>query len=62
VADAGLMQIEWSEGKVLGLAGVSTEVEETAHEGAEARIDNGKRCDREGEVPRLVHLTAAIAR
>jgi hypothetical protein len=26
-ADAGLMQIEWSEGEVLKLAGVSTEAE-----------------------------------
>ena len=49
-ADAGLMQIEWSEGEVLGLAGVSTEVEERAGEGVEARIDIRKRCDREREV------------
>ncbi len=49
-ADAGLMQIEWSEGEVLGLAGVSTEVEERAREGVEARIDIRKRCDREREV------------
>jgi len=49
-ADAGLMQIEWSEGEVLGLAGVSTEVEERAREGVEARIDIGKRWDREREV------------
>jgi len=39
------MQIEWSEGKVLGLAGVGTEVEEKAREGVEARIENRKRCD-----------------
>ena len=44
------MQIEWSEGEVLGLAGVSTEVEERAREGVEARIDIRKRCDREREV------------
>jgi hypothetical protein len=44
------MQIEWSEGEVLGLAGVSTEVEERAREGVEARIDIGKRWDGEREV------------
>jgi len=49
-ADAGLMQIECSEGEVLGLAGVSTEVEERACEGVKARIDIRKRCDREREV------------
>jgi hypothetical protein len=31
-ADAGLMQIEWSEGKVLTLAGVSTEAEKEVRE------------------------------
>ncbi len=49
-ADAGPMQIECTEGEVLGLAGVSTEVEERAREGVEARIDLRKRCDREREV------------
>jgi hypothetical protein len=49
-ADAGLMQIEWSEGEVLKLAGVSTEAEEGAREGMGARIDIRKRCDREREV------------
>ena len=44
------MQIEWSEGEVLGLAGVSTEAEEGACEGMEARIAIRKRCDREREV------------
>jgi len=44
------MQIECTEGEVLGLAGVSTEVEERAREGVEARIDLRKRCDREREV------------
>jgi hypothetical protein len=44
------MQIEWSEAEVLGLAGVSTGVEERAGEGVEARIDIGKRCDGEREV------------
>jgi hypothetical protein len=43
------MQIEWSEGEVLKLAGVSTEAEEGAREGMGARIDIGKRCDRERE-------------
>jgi hypothetical protein len=45
-ADAGLMQIEWSEGEVLTLAGVGTEVEEEVHEHVGVRIDGGKRCDR----------------
>jgi hypothetical protein len=49
-ADAGLMQIEWSEGEVLKLAGVSTEPEKGAREGVEARIDSRKRCDGEREV------------
>jgi hypothetical protein len=44
------MQIEWSEGEVLPLAGVSTEAEERACEGMEARIAIRKRCGREGEV------------
>jgi hypothetical protein len=38
-ADAGLMQIEWSEGEVLKLAGVGTEGEEGAREGVGARVD-----------------------
>jgi hypothetical protein len=38
-ADAGLMQIEWSEGEVLKLTGVGTEAAEGAGEGMEARID-----------------------
>jgi hypothetical protein len=49
-ADAGLMQIEWSEGEMLKLGGVSTEAEEGAREGRGARIDIGKRCDRERAV------------
>src|ERR1700693_1377629 len=49
-ADAGLMQIEWSEGEGLQLAGASTEAEEGAREGVEARIDIRRRCDREREV------------
>ena len=49
-ADAGPMQIECSEGAVLGLAGVSTKVEERARESVKARIDIRKRCDREREV------------
>ncbi len=44
------MQIEWSEGEVLPLAGVSTEAEEGTGEGVEARIIIRKRCDREREV------------
>ena len=37
--DAGLMQIQWSEGEVLKLRGVGTEVEEEVHEPEGARID-----------------------
>ncbi len=44
------MQIEWSEGEVLKLAGVSTEAEKGAREDVEARIDIRKRCDGEREV------------
>jgi hypothetical protein len=44
--DAGPMQIEWSEGEVLKLTGVGTEVEEELHEHVGVRIDGGKRCDR----------------
>ncbi len=40
-ADAGVMQIEWSKGEVLKLAGVGTEGEEGAHERVGARIDVG---------------------
>jgi hypothetical protein len=44
------MQIEWSEGEVLKLAGVGTEAEEGAREGVGARIDGRKRWDRGREV------------
>ena len=44
------MQIEWREGEVLPLVGVSTEAGEGACEGMEARIAIRKRCDREREV------------
>ena len=43
-ADAGLMQIEWSEGEVLKLTGVGTDVEEEVQECVVARIDGGRRC------------------
>ena len=43
------MQIEWSEGEVLKLAGVSTEAEEGAREAMGATIDIRKRCDRDCE-------------
>jgi len=49
-ADAGLMQIEWSEAEVLKLAGVGTEAEEEVRERVGARIDGGKRGERGGEV------------
>jgi hypothetical protein len=44
------MQIEWSEGEVLKLAGVSTEAEEGVRECMGARIDIRKGWDREREV------------
>jgi hypothetical protein len=42
-ADADLMQIEWSKGEVLKLAGVGTEVEEGARGGVEreSMVENG---------------------
>src|SRR3989442_8511878 len=45
-ADAGLMQIEWSEEEVLKLAGVGTEAEEEVSERVGARIDGAKRWER----------------
>ena len=44
------MQIEWSEGEVLKLAGVDTEAEEKVRERVGARIDGRKRCERGREV------------
>ena len=44
------MQIEWSEGKGLKLAGVGTEAEGEVRERVAARIDGGKRSDRGREV------------
>jgi hypothetical protein len=44
------MQIEWSEGEVLKLAGVGTEEEEEVGERVGARIDGRERCDRGREV------------
>ena len=44
------MQIEWSEGEVLKLAGAGTEAEEEVRERVGARIDGGKRCERGREV------------
>jgi hypothetical protein len=49
-ADAGLMQIECSEGEVLKLAGVGTEAEEEVGERVGARLDAGKRWERGREV------------
>ena len=49
-ADAGLMQIEWSEEEVLKLAGVGTEAEEEVRERVGARIDGEKGGEGEGEV------------
>jgi hypothetical protein len=49
-ADAGLMQIEWSKGEVLNLAGVGTEGEEGAQERVGGRIDGRRRCERAREV------------
>ncbi len=44
-ADAGLMEIEWSEGEVLKLAGVVREAEEEVGGHVGARIDGRRRCD-----------------
>ncbi len=49
-ADAGLMQIEWSEEEVLKLAGVGTEAEVEVVESVGRRIDGGKRWDTGREV------------
>ena len=49
-ADAGLMQIEWSEEEVLKLAGVGTEAEVEVVGSVGRRIDGGKRRDRGREV------------
>ena len=49
-ADAGLMQIEWSEGEVLKLAGVGTEAEVEVVESVGRRSDGGKRWDTGREV------------
>ena len=40
-----ICKIEWSDGEVLKLTGVGTEVEEEVHEHVGVRIDGGKRCD-----------------
>ena len=49
-ADAVVMQIEWSEGEVLPLVGVSTEAEEGACEGVATRMDGRRWCERESGV------------
>jgi hypothetical protein len=49
-ADAVLMQIEWSEGEVLKLAGVGKEGEVEVVEGVGGRVDGGKRWDKRREV------------
>ena len=48
--DAVVMQIEWSEGEVLKLAGVGTAAEGEVRERVGGRMDGGKRCDRGREV------------
>src|SRR3989454_11761462 len=45
-ADAGLMEIEWSEGEALELAGVDTEEGEEVRDRVGARIDGGKQSER----------------
>ena len=40
-ADAGLMQIEWSEGEGLKLVGVGTEAEKEVGEGVGAGVEDG---------------------
>ena len=49
-ADAGLMQIEWSEGEVLKLAGVGMEAEKEVRERVGAGVDGERRCERGREV------------
>jgi hypothetical protein len=44
------MQIEWSEGEVLKLAGVGKEGEVEVVEGVGGRVDGGKRWDKRREV------------
>jgi len=41
------MQIEWSQGELLKVAGVRTEAEEGAREGEAAGIDDRRWCERE---------------
>jgi hypothetical protein len=48
--DAVVMQIEWSEGEVLKLAGVGTAAAGEVRERVGGRMDGGKRCDRGREV------------
>ena len=49
-ADAGLMQIEWSEGEVLKLAGVNTEAEKEVRERVGAGVDGRRRRESGREV------------
>jgi len=49
-ADAGLMQIEWSEAEVLRLAGVGTEVGKEVRERVEAGVDGRRWCESGREV------------
>jgi hypothetical protein len=44
------MQIEWSEGEGLKLAGVGTEAEKEVGEGGGAGVDSRRRCERGREV------------
>jgi hypothetical protein len=44
------MQIEWSEGEVLKLAGVGTEAEKEVGEGVGAGVDSRRRSERGHEV------------
>jgi hypothetical protein len=44
------MQIEWSEGEVLKLAGVGTEAEKEVGEGVGAGVDSRRQCKRGREV------------
>jgi hypothetical protein len=49
-ADAGLMQIEWSEEEVLKLAGVGTEAEKEVGESVGGGVDGRRRCEKGREV------------
>jgi hypothetical protein len=60
-ADAGLMQIEWSEGEVLKLARIGREAEKEVRERVGGGVDGRRRCEsgREVEIGSGVRRTGA---